>query len=120
MNGSHGSRLTVERPAEMHQTAIVECCAIFGAGGKDVNKLGCEHRRRDFGVLDRKGSAKAAAAIEIFERNELKTADLAEQAKGSIADVQSSQAVATRVIGYAMRKEGAYVFERPCNRTGIR
>ena len=67
-------------------------------------QLGIEHGGGDFCVLHGEGSAEAAAAFEVREGKQFESADFAEQAKWPVAYMQSAKAVATGVIGDAMRK----------------
>ena len=66
---------------EMHEATIVEGGAVLDLGRSDVLQFCGEHRRGNFRILDGEGAAESAATVEVCERDELKAANLAEQAQ---------------------------------------
>lgn len=111
MDGLHTGVLAMHGAAEMHEAAIVEGGAIFGAGGCDVLEFDCQHGRGDFGILDGESAAEAAAAVGVCERHLGEAVDFGQKAIRTVTEMESADTVATGVVGDAVMEAGSHIFD---------
>jgi hypothetical protein len=75
-----------------------------------VVQLGVEHRGGDVGVLHREGSTEAAALIRVGQFDDV-DAGGSEKGNRPVAEAQSAQRVAGRVVRHAAAKAGTDVLD---------
>ena len=111
MDGSYRGIFAVQRAPQVDETTIIERGTEFSSRSQHILQLGGQHGRGNFGILDAESAAESAAAIEIVERGKFKPANVIEQAQRPIPELESAQAMATRVVGHPMREIGADILD---------
>ena len=106
---AYAGPLAGQRPADVHQAAVVAGDQHLRAGLAHVAGLVGDHRHRGVGVLDREGAAEAAALLGPRQLDEVEAAHRLQQPCGPVADAQHPQRVAGRVVGHAVREVRADV-----------
>ena len=109
VNRLHSRILPVQRPAQVHQAAIVQSRAELCARRQHIIELHRQHRRRNVGVLHAERAAKSAATIQILERHEVQPPHLLQQPERPIAQLQRPEPMAARMVGHAMGKVRAHI-----------
>ena len=94
---------------DLHQAGVVEGGDDGGFGAKDFRVLFGQHCKGDIGIFDGEGAPKATALVLPGKVNEGEIADGAEEADGTVANVQHTQRVARRMVGDGVREDGTYV-----------
>jgi hypothetical protein len=101
----------MEGALEVHEAGVVAGGTGFCAGAEDGCGFFGEHGGGDVGIFDGEGSAETATLFEVGKGDEVDAADVLEEAKGAVAEVEIAEAVAAGVVGDAVGEEGTDVFE---------
>ena len=109
MPGPDGGPTARQASSDLHQTRHVDCGDDVGARLHDGVELVVENRTRRLGVLDRERATEPAALGRARKRNQIEALDGPQEVERRVAEPQSPQRVARRVVRDPVRKGRADV-----------
>ena len=111
MERAYAGALPMQRALDVHETAVIAGGTGLGLGVEDRVGFFSQHRARDIRVLDRESPTEAAALFEPGKLHQIDAAHFLEETLWAVAEMEVAQAVATCMVGDAMREVSANLFE---------